>query len=88
MKIKEEWETNKIVICTEDEDIHSVNERRLRELIGESADRLHTGRSRNDQVATDVKLWILNNSSCLKKCLTELINVINFIYHITIFFVN
>lgn len=41
-----------------DEDVHSAVERRLTEAIGEPAKRLHTGRSRNDQVATDVRLWL------------------------------
>ena len=42
------------------EDIHMVTETRLRELIGEPAARLHTARSRNDQVATDFRLWVRN----------------------------
>jgi len=41
-----------------DEDIHSYVERRLTEAIGSVAGKLHTGRSRNDQVATDVRLWL------------------------------
>ena len=41
-----------------DEDIHSFIERRLTERIGSVAGKLHTGRSRNDQVATDVRLWL------------------------------
>ncbi len=41
-----------------DEDIHSYVERRLTERIGAVAGKLHTGRSRNDQVATDVRLWL------------------------------
>lgn len=40
------------------EDIHMNVESRLREIVGDAAGRLHTGRSRNDQVATDVKLWV------------------------------
>ncbi|WP_449042829.1 argininosuccinate lyase [Paracoccus sp. (in: a-proteobacteria)] len=40
------------------EDIHMNVEARLKELIGESAGRLHTARSRNDQVATDFRLWV------------------------------
>ncbi|WP_069298769.1 argininosuccinate lyase [Neptunicoccus sediminis] len=40
------------------EDIHMNVESRLKEIIGEPAGRLHTGRSRNDQVATDFKLWV------------------------------
>ena len=42
------------------EDIHMNVEARLKELIGESADKLHTARSRNDQVVTDFRLWIRN----------------------------
>ena len=40
------------------EDIHMNVEQRLREIIGDAAGRLHTARSRNDQVATDLKLWV------------------------------
>ncbi len=40
-----------------DEDIHSAIERRLTELVGETGARLHTGRSRNDQIATDMRLY-------------------------------
>lgn len=40
-----------------DEDIHSLVERLLREAVGEVAGKLHTGRSRNDQVATDTRMW-------------------------------
>ncbi len=40
------------------EDIHMNIEARLRDLIGDAAGRLHTARSRNDQVATDLKLWV------------------------------
>jgi len=43
-----------------DEDIHTAVERRLTELIGETAGKLHTARSRNDQVATDFRLWVLD----------------------------
>ncbi len=41
-----------------DEDIHSFVERRLTECMGPVGGKLHTGRSRNDQVATDVRLWL------------------------------
>ncbi|WP_283418535.1 argininosuccinate lyase [Sphingopyxis sp. Geo48] len=40
------------------EDIHMTVESRLKELVGEAAGRLHTARSRNDQVATDFRLWV------------------------------
>src|SRR4051812_49877977 len=40
-----------------DEDIHTAVERRVTELAGPAGAKLHTGRSRNDQVATDLRLW-------------------------------
>ncbi len=43
-----------------DEDVHSAIERRLTEIAGPVGGKLHTGRSRNDQVATDFALWLLN----------------------------
>ena len=42
-----------------DEDIHTAVERRVTELAGDAGARLHTGRSRNDQGATDLRLWTL-----------------------------
>jgi len=45
-------------IQPDDEDVHTAVERRLFELIGETAGKLHTGRSRNDQVMTDFLLWL------------------------------
>lgn len=48
-----------------DEDIHSLVERLLYEEVGEVAGKLHTGRSRNDQVATDARLWAMRRGSAL-----------------------
>ncbi len=45
------------LVDAKEEDIHSVVERMLREAVGDVAGKLHTGRSRNDQSATDVRLW-------------------------------
>ena len=56
-----------------DEDIHSYVERRLTETIGPVAGKLHTGRSRNDQVATDVRLWLKAEAADLAAALDELI---------------
>ena len=56
-----------------DEDIHSLIERRLTERIGAVAGKLHTGRSRNDQVATDVRLWLKWQTANLDAALAELI---------------
>ena len=54
-----EFERGEFVFVPSDEDIHTAVERRLTELIGPLAGKLHTGRSRNDQVATDFRLWVL-----------------------------
>jgi argininosuccinate lyase len=57
--IKSEWQNGKwIPDISKFEDIHSAIESRLYKLIGTIAGKLHTGRSRNDLVATDFKLWI------------------------------
>ncbi len=56
-----------------DEDIHSFVERRLTEHIGAVAGKLHTGRSRNDQVATDVRLWLRDQAAALDAALAALI---------------
>jgi argininosuccinate lyase len=54
------------------EDIHMNVEARLAEIIGEPAGRLHTGRSRNDQVATDFKLWVRGALDSTTQALAEL----------------
>jgi argininosuccinate lyase len=56
----------------EDEDVHTAVERRLGEIIGPLAGKLHTGRSRNDQVATDFRLWLLNHLPQLDAALVGL----------------
>ena len=56
-QIEEEISAGRFVFKDEHEDIHMNIEARLREIIGEPAGRLHTARSRNDQVALDMKLW-------------------------------
>jgi len=55
--ILDEVDRDAFALTIEDEDVHTGVERRLRELIGPVAGRLHTGRSRNDQVANDLRLW-------------------------------
>jgi argininosuccinate lyase len=57
--VKEEFGSGRFSFAPSDEDIHTAVERRLTELIGDVAGKLHTGRSRNDQVATDFRLWML-----------------------------
>ena len=57
-RIAAEYERDGVPERAELEDIHMTVEHRLGELIGAAAGRLHTARSRNDQVATDFKLWV------------------------------
>ena len=57
--VRKEFYQGQFVFAESDEDIHTAVERRLTELIGDVAGKLHTGRSRNDQVATDFRLWML-----------------------------
>src|SRR5437763_6748482 len=59
-EIASEYERDGVPERIELEDIHMTVEHRLGELIGEAAGRLHTARSRNDQVATDFRLWVRN----------------------------
>jgi argininosuccinate lyase len=60
--IRDEAAAGRFVFLESDEDVHSAVERRLGEAIGELAGKLHTGRSRNDQVALDLRLY-LNRSA-------------------------
>lgn len=55
------------------EDIHMAVEARLHELVGEVAGKLHTARSRNDQVATDVRLWLKRRLQLLDQAVGELV---------------
>jgi len=57
-RVKQEIDSGAFQFKVELEDIHMNVEARLNELVGEPAKRLHTARSRNDQVATDFKLWV------------------------------
>ena len=59
----------------DDEDIHTANERRLSEIIGPLGGKLHTGRSRNDQVATDMRLWLIDEVKEIESGLRALIRV-------------
>jgi argininosuccinate lyase len=56
-QVLSEVEDGDFTLSIADEDVHTGVERRLREIVGAVAGRLHTGRSRNDQVATDLRLW-------------------------------
>ena len=58
------------------EDIHINIENRLFEIIGEDAGYIHTGRSRNDQVITDLKLWLRSSTNKIIEQLNNLIKII------------
>ncbi|KAK7793121.1 hypothetical protein R5R35_006516 [Gryllus longicercus] len=73
--VHEEWEKNTFIILPSDEDIHTANERRLKELIGHSALKLHTGRSRNDQVVTDMRLWLRSGLGDFSVLLCDIIKL-------------
>ena len=71
-KIEIEIKKNKMQFNDELEDIHTHIESRLIEIIGSTGKKLHTARSRNDQVATDVKLWIKEKNNSLGELLKTL----------------
>ena len=54
------------------EDVHMNIERRLTDKIGDAGKRLHTGRSRNDQVATDIRLWLRDEISTIQDLIRDL----------------
>ena len=72
LQIKEEILSQRFTVKPDDEDIHSAVERRLGEIIGALSGKLHTGRSRNDQVATDFRLWMLDHIPALDAALADL----------------
>jgi len=71
-----ECRSGKFQSQTDAEDIHSAVELRLTEMIGSAGEKLHTGRSRNDQVATDLALWIMQACDQITQDLTHLMAAI------------
>ncbi|MCK6629750.1 MAG: argininosuccinate lyase [Anaerolineae bacterium] len=71
-EIRAEFAQNRFELKASDEDIHTAVERRLGELVGEVAGKLHTGRSRNDQAATDTRLWLKRQIAQLR---AEVVNL-------------
>ncbi|MBQ2426212.1 MAG: argininosuccinate lyase [Lachnospiraceae bacterium] len=74
--IREDLENGTLEITTEHEDIHSFVEAHLTERVGEAGKRLHTGRSRNDQVALDMKLYTRDEIDELDELLKGLLEVL------------
>lgn len=75
-QIKQEIESGDFEFNIADEDIHMAVEKRLISLIGEAGKRLHTARSRNDQVALDFRTYVLEKNLELAQLLKELMEVI------------
>lgn len=77
--ILEDIKSGKLIIDEEHEDIHSFVEAHLIERVGDAGKKLHTGRSRNDQVALDMKLYtrkeVLEMDSLLKNLLESLLKI-------------
>lgn len=75
-QVQSEIEAGKMTYDAALEDIHMHVESRLRELVGDAGARLHTGRSRNDQVATDFRLWCRSAIDQLDTAYTHLLSAI------------
>jgi len=74
--IKNEITSDKFNWSTDLEDVHMNIESRLTEICGEPGKKLHTGRSRNDQVATDIRLYLRDHVVLINQELTKLLNAL------------
>jgi argininosuccinate lyase len=75
-QVREELEGDRFQVRDDDEDVHMAIERRLTEIAGDSGARLHTARSRNDQVATDVAMLVRAHSLDAVELLTTLMRTL------------
>jgi argininosuccinate lyase len=71
-QVRAEFVDESFVFAAGDEDVHTAVERRLIEIVGEVGGKLHTGRSRNDQVATDFRLWVMAACRQMRVILADL----------------
>ncbi len=76
LQVKDEIESGVFEWKIEHEDVHMAVENRLTEIIGDAGGRLHTARSRNDQVATDFAMWVQDKSLVIKDKLKTLIQTL------------
>ena len=76
LAVRRELERGKFRFVPTDEDIHMAIERRLTELLGTVGGKLHTGRSRNDQIALDLRLWLRAQCDALDAALLQLQRVL------------
>lgn len=75
-EIEKEIEAGQLKLDWREEDIHTLIENRLKEKIGDVAGKVHTARSRNDQVATDTRLWLRRTIDAMLAALAELESVL------------
>jgi len=75
-KVKDEIVNDQFNWSVELEDVHMNIESRLTEICGDSGKKLHTGRSRNDQVATDIRLYLRDQVRIITKELEKLLNAL------------
>ena len=75
--LSDEVESGKLEITSEYEDIHSFVEANLIDRLGDTGKKLHTGRSRNDQVALDMKLYVRDEIVEIKALVLELMNTLH-----------
>ncbi|MCJ8326818.1 MAG: argininosuccinate lyase [Campylobacterales bacterium] len=74
LQVKAEIESGEFIFKIEHEDIHMAVESRLTEIIGEAGKRLHTARSRNDQVASDFRLYVKEKNISIMEQVKTLVN--------------
>ncbi|MGH2907537.1 MAG: argininosuccinate lyase [Solirubrobacterales bacterium] len=77
VQVRKELESGVFDFEDDDEDIHMAIERRLTELVGDAGAKLHTARSRNDQVATDVSLYTRRRAQAAAKKLADLMGTLH-----------
>ncbi len=75
-KVRQELREGVFVPGVELEDVHMAVESRLTEIVGDVGGKLHTARSRNDQVATDVRLWLASRLTGLDEQLARLVRIL------------
>ena len=75
-EVEAELASGNFTFVPSDEDIHTAVERRVTEIAGPAGARLHTGRSRNDQVATDLRLFVKDNMAMIARLVVDLEQVL------------
>ncbi len=75
-EILKDIEADRVTLDGDDEDIHMAVEKELTRRIGDAGKRLHTARSRNDQVALDFRLYVLRHDGLIAELLLELVNTL------------